>query len=78
MLGLRSKFIATGQTGLMLEGDGVALDAVRVDFAAGAVEQLVMRFGQYYGETEKFMESGDTKLVNPSIRAIPTHIDQII
>ncbi|MGM3305603.1 DUF1611 domain-containing protein [Anabaena sp. WFMT] len=46
--GWRSKFLATGQTGLMLEGDGVALDAVRVDFAAGAVEQLVMRFGKHY------------------------------
>jgi uncharacterized NAD-dependent epimerase/dehydratase family protein len=46
--GLRSKFLATGQAGLMLEGDGIALDAVRVDFAAGAVEQLVMRFGQHY------------------------------
>ncbi|HLO87552.1 MAG TPA: DUF1611 domain-containing protein [Nostocaceae cyanobacterium] len=44
----RSKFIATGQTGLMLEGDGVALDAVRVDFAAGAVEQTVMKFGKNY------------------------------
>jgi uncharacterized NAD-dependent epimerase/dehydratase family protein len=46
--GLRSKFIATGQTGLMLEGDGVPLDAVRVDFAAGAVEQVVMRYGKNY------------------------------
>lgn len=46
--GMRSKFLATGQTGLMLEGDGVALDAVRVDFAAGAVEQIVMRFGGNY------------------------------
>jgi len=44
----RSKFLPTGQTGLMLEGDGVALDAVRVDFAAGAVEQMVMRFGKNY------------------------------
>lgn len=43
--GLRSKFLATGQAGLMIAGDGVPLDAVRVDFAAGAVEQLVMRYG---------------------------------
>lgn len=46
--GLRSKFLATGQAGLMIAGDGVPLDAVRVDFAAGAVEQLVMRFGNDY------------------------------
>jgi uncharacterized NAD-dependent epimerase/dehydratase family protein len=46
--GWNSKFIATGQAGLMLEGDGIALDAVRVDFAAGAVEQIVMRYGQDY------------------------------
>lgn len=46
--GWSSKFLATGQTGLMLEGDGVPLDAVRVDFAAGAVEQMVMRYGKNY------------------------------
>ncbi|YAF94515.1 MAG: DUF1611 domain-containing protein [Nodularia sp. CChRGM 3473] len=46
--GWRSKFLATGQTGVMLEGDGVPLDAVRVDFAAGAVEQMVMRYGKNY------------------------------
>ena len=44
--GLRSKFLATGQAGLMIAGDGVALDAVRVDFAAGAVEQVVTQFGK--------------------------------
>lgn len=44
--GWSSKFLATGQTGVMLEGDGVPLDAVRVDFAAGAVEQMVMRYGK--------------------------------
>jgi uncharacterized NAD-dependent epimerase/dehydratase family protein len=46
--GWRSKFLATGQTGLMLEGDGVPLDAIRVDFAAGAVEQMMMRYGKNY------------------------------
>ncbi|CEJ47029.1 DUF1611 domain-containing protein [Umezakia ovalisporum] len=46
--GWRSKFLATGQTGVMLEGDGIPLDAVRVDFAAGAVEQMVMGYGKNY------------------------------
>lgn len=46
--GLRSKFLATGQAGLMIAGDGIALDAVRVDFAAGAVEQMVMQFGNQF------------------------------
>ena len=46
--GMRTKFLATGQTGLMLEGDGVPLDSVRVDFAAGAVEQVVIRYGKNY------------------------------
>ncbi len=44
--GYRSKFIATGQAGLMIAQDGIPLDAIRVDFAAGAVEQVVMHFGQ--------------------------------
>ncbi|MGI0485680.1 DUF1611 domain-containing protein [Pantanalinema rosaneae CENA516] len=44
--GLRSKFLATGQAGLMIAGDGIPLDAIRVDFASGAVEQMVMQFGK--------------------------------
>lgn len=46
--GLRSKFLASGQAGLMIAGDGVPLDAIRVDFASGAVEQMVMRYGNDY------------------------------
>lgn len=42
--GIKSKFIATGQGGLMIAGDGIPLDAVRVDFAAGAVEDVVLKF----------------------------------
>ncbi len=38
--GLPSSFRATGQTGILITGDGVPLDAVVADFMAGAVEWL--------------------------------------
>lgn len=44
--GLNAKFVATGQAGLMISGEGIPLDAVRVDFAAGAVEWAVLQAGQ--------------------------------
>jgi uncharacterized NAD-dependent epimerase/dehydratase family protein len=43
--GLRSKFLATGQIGICISGDGVPLDAVRVDFASGSIEGLCMKYG---------------------------------
>jgi uncharacterized NAD-dependent epimerase/dehydratase family protein len=46
--GLRSKIIATGQTNLMLGDDGIPLDTIRVDFAAGAIEQQVVQYGHDY------------------------------
>jgi uncharacterized NAD-dependent epimerase/dehydratase family protein len=38
--GLKSTFRPTGQTGILITGDGVPLDAVIADFMAGAVEWL--------------------------------------
>ncbi len=38
--GMKADFRATGQTGILITGDGVPLDAVIADFMAGAVEQL--------------------------------------
>jgi uncharacterized NAD-dependent epimerase/dehydratase family protein len=38
--GLKSSFRATGQTGILITGGGVPLDAVIADFMAGAVEYL--------------------------------------
>ncbi len=38
--GLKSTFRATGQTGILITGDGVPLDAVIADFMAGSVEWL--------------------------------------
>ena len=36
------RFVGTGQAGILISGHGVALDAVRVDYAAGAVEAAVL------------------------------------
>jgi uncharacterized NAD-dependent epimerase/dehydratase family protein len=77
--GLRSKFLATGQAGLMIGGDGIALDAIRVDFASGAVEQMVMQFGHDF---DILHIEGQGSLINPSSTATlplirgsqPTHL----
>ena len=39
-MGMKSTFRATGQTGILITGDGVPLDAVVADFMAGSVEWL--------------------------------------
>ena len=77
--GLRTKLIATGQTGLMLGEDGVALDAIRVDYAAGAVEQSLLQHAP--GQDILFVE-GQGSLLNPGSTATlplirgtqPTHL----
>jgi uncharacterized NAD-dependent epimerase/dehydratase family protein len=38
--GVAATFRATGQTGIMISGEGIAIDAVIADFIAGAAEQL--------------------------------------
>lgn len=38
--GLRADFRATGQTGILIAGSGVPVDAVIADFISGAIEQL--------------------------------------
>src|SRR2546430_17737003 len=40
--GHRTRFVATGQTGIFIEGWGIAVDAVVADFIAGASEWLVL------------------------------------
>ena len=77
--GLRSQLVATGQTGLMLGAPGVALDAVRVDFAAGAVEQAVLAQGEQH---DVLYIEGQGSLLNPASTATlpllrgsqPTHL----
>jgi uncharacterized NAD-dependent epimerase/dehydratase family protein len=38
--GLAADFRATGQTGILIAGEGIAVDAVVADFISGAIEQL--------------------------------------
>ncbi len=40
-------FVATGQTGIMIEGSGIAVDHVVSDFISGAAERLVLDRAQY-------------------------------
>ena len=77
--GLRSKFLASGQIGICISGEGVALDAVRVDFASGAIEELVLRYGEDHdvlwveGQGSLFHPASTAWL--PLIRgASPTHL----
>lgn len=77
--GLRSHFLATGQIGIAIAGDGVPLDAVRVDFASGAIEQLVLKHAD--GADVLFIE-GQGSLLHPASTAtlpllrgaMPTHM----
>jgi uncharacterized NAD-dependent epimerase/dehydratase family protein len=41
-VGLDAKFVATGQTGILIEGDGCPVDRVISDFVSGAAEKLVL------------------------------------
>ena len=43
-----AKFVATGQTGILIEGDGCPVDRVICDFLNGAVEKLVLA-NQHHG-----------------------------
>lgn len=63
---VKSKFIATGQAGMMISGEGVALDAVRVDYAAGSIEQAVMRHGNDY---DLLLVEGQGSLLHPGSTA---------
>jgi len=77
--GLRSHFLASGQAGMMIAGSGIPLDAIRVDFAAGAVEQLVMKAGS---DRDILHIEGQGSLLHPSSTATlpllrgsqPTHL----
>jgi len=61
--GLRSVFVPTGQTGMVIAGWGIAVDAVVSDFLAGAAERLVVEGAARGGEL--LWVEGQGSLVHP-------------
>lgn len=64
--GIKAEFIATGQAGVAIAGQGIALDAVRVDFAAGAVEKTIWELGQ---NQDLIIIEGQGSLLHPGSTA---------
>jgi uncharacterized NAD-dependent epimerase/dehydratase family protein len=67
--GVRSQFVPTGQTGIVIAGWGIAIDAVISDFLAGAAEQLVVEGHRRGGEEVRFVE-GQGSLVHPAYAGV--------
>ncbi|MFP4133300.1 MAG: DUF1611 domain-containing protein [Halothece sp.] len=65
--GYQAKFLATGQGGMMISGGGIPLDAIRVDFAAGAVEKMLLESAD---EKDDFLfVEGQGSLLHPGSTA---------
>ena len=67
--GLRSRFVPTGQTGIVISGWGIAVDAVVADFLAGAAERLVVEGHRRGGDDVLFVE-GQGSLVHPAYSGV--------
>ena len=62
---IKASFIATGQIGITITGNGIPLDAYKVDHACGAVENMVL---QKSNDDWVFIE-GQGSLLNPGSTA---------
>ena len=65
--GHRTSFVATGQTGIFIEGWGIAVDAVVADFVAGAAEQLVLQGAR---DADLVLVEGQGSLVHPGYSGV--------
>jgi uncharacterized NAD-dependent epimerase/dehydratase family protein len=65
--GIKTKFAATGQTGILIEGSGVGVDAVIADFIAGAAEQLVLECAR---EADLVLVEGQGSIIHPSYSGV--------
>ena len=76
--GIKAAFVATGQIGITIMGRGIPLDAIRVDFACGAVEREVLDSA----DREMVFVEGQGSLLHPGSTStlpllrgsMPTHL----
>jgi len=65
--GVRARFVATGQTGIFIEGWGTAVDAVVADFIAGAAEELVLEGAK---NADVVLVEGQGSLLHPGYSGV--------
>lgn len=64
--GHSAKFLATGQTGIMISGEGVPIDCVVADFVNGAAEELVQQNEQF----DYLLIEGQGSISHPAFSAV--------
>jgi len=69
---IATEFVATGQTGIVIEGWGICIDAVVSDFAAGAAEQIVLRAAE--SSPDLILVEGQGSLAHPAYSGVTTSL----
>lgn len=64
--GKKAKFVATGQTGILISGSGISIDAVIADFISGAVESMTPAIP----DDEFYVIEGQGSLFHPSFSGV--------
>jgi uncharacterized NAD-dependent epimerase/dehydratase family protein len=63
----RARFAGTGQTGILIEGSGIAVDAVIADFIAGAAERLVIDAAR---DADIVLVEGQGSIIHPGYSGV--------
>jgi len=65
--GVKVAFAGTGQTGIFIDGKGIAVDAVVADFIGGAAEKLVLESAE---DADIVLVEGQGSLLHPSYSGV--------
>ncbi len=68
--GVPARFVATGQTGVLLASAGMAIDRVISDFVSGAAERLVSESDSSTSEPSLILVEGQGSLIHPFYSAV--------